>query len=131
MTHSSVAEMLLQQSARPASGAIEVTEDTQGYTVKMVVPGIAPEEIELTLVGRTLQVKADATAEAQPADVRKHVREYAVSRVARRIEFPLPVDADAVTAHGANGILTIRVPKSAAAQPKKISISTAPQIAAE
>ncbi len=131
MTHYSVAEMLLQQSARPASGAIEVTEDTQGYTVKMVVPGIAPEDIELTVVGRTLQVKADATPEAPSADVRKHVREYAVSRVARRIEFPLPVDADAVTAHGANGILTVRVPKSAAAQPKKISISTAPQIVAE
>ncbi|MFM2309979.1 MAG: hypothetical protein RLY87_2101 [Chloroflexota bacterium] len=130
MSHYSVAELLMQQTARPASGAIEVTEDTQGYTVKMVVPGIAPEQIELTLVGRTLQVKAEAAPEEPVAEQRKHVREYAVSRVARRIEFPLPVEADAVTAHGANGIITIRVPKSAAAQPKKISVSTAPQIQA-
>ncbi len=128
MTHSSVADLLFQQSVRPASGAIEVTEDSQGYTVKMVVPGIAPEHIELTLVGRTLQVKADATPEDTTPDLRKHVREYAVSRIARRIEFPLPVEADAVTAHGANGILTIRVPKSAAAQPKKISVTATPQI---
>ncbi|MFM2032884.1 MAG: hypothetical protein RLZZ297_1649 [Chloroflexota bacterium] len=128
MTPYTIAELLTQQTARPAAGAIEVTEDTQGYTVKMVVPGIAPEDIELTLVGRTLQVKAEATAEEQTGDIRKHVREYAVSRVARRIEFPLPVDADAVTAHGANGIITIRVPKSAAAQPKKISVSPTPLI---
>lgn len=128
MSPYTVAELLLQQSARPASGAIEVTEDTQGYTVKMVIPGIAPEDIELTVVGRTLQVKAEAAAEAPSTDTRKHVREYAVSRVARRIEFPLPVEADAVTAHGAHGILTIRVPKSAAAQPKKIAVTSTPLI---
>lgn len=125
-----VADMLMQNTVRPVTtGAIEVNEDTQGYTVKMVVPGIAPGQIEVTLTGRTLTIKAEAAGEEQKGDERRHVREFAVSRVARRIEFPLPVDADGVSAHGEHGILTVRVPKSATAQPKRIVVNEVHQIA--
>jgi HSP20 family protein len=95
----------------------------------MVVPGIAPEQIEVTLTGRTLTIKAEATGAEQKQDERRHVREFAMSRVARRIEFPLPVDTDGVSAHGEHGILTVRVPKSAAAQPKRIAVNGVHQIA--
>lgn len=125
-----VADMLMQNAVRPVTtGAIDVNEDAQGYTVKMVVPGIAPEQIEVTLIGRTLTIKAEAVGEEQKQDERRHVREFAVSRVARRIEFPLPVDADGVSANGEHGILTIRVPKSATAQPKRIAVNGVQQIA--
>jgi HSP20 family protein len=125
-----VADMLMQNAVRPVTtGAIEVNEDPQGYTVKMVVPGIAPEQIEVTLTGRTLTIKAEAAGAEQKQDERRHVREFAVNRVARRIEFPLPVDADGVSAHGEHGILTVRVPKSAAAQPKRIAVNGMHQIA--
>ena len=125
-----VADMVMQNAVRPVTtGAIEVNEDAQGYTVKMVVPGIAPEQIEVTLTGRTLTIKAEATGDAHKSDERRHVREFAVSRVARRIEFPLPVDADGVSAHGEHGILTVRVPKSATAQPKRIAVNGVHQIA--
>lgn len=125
-----VADMVMQNAVRPVTtGAIEVNEDAQGYTVKMVVPGIAPEQIEVTLTGRTLTIKAEAAGEEHKSDERRHVREFAVSRVARRIEFPLPVDADGVSAHGAHGILTVRVPKSATAQPKRIAVNGVQQIA--
>jgi len=121
---------MVHNAVRPVTtGAIEVSEDAQGYTVKMVVPGIAPEQIEVTLTGRTLTMKAEAAGEEQKSDERRHVREFAVSRVARRIEFPLPVDADGVSAHGAHGILTVRVPKSAVAQPKRIAVNGVHQIA--
>ncbi|MFZ9858333.1 MAG: Hsp20/alpha crystallin family protein [Roseiflexaceae bacterium] len=124
-----VADMLMQNAVRPVTtGAIEVNEDSQGYTVKMVVPGIAPEHIEVTLTGRTLTIKAEAINEEQKQDERRHVREFAVSRVARRIEFPLPVDPDGVNAHGEHGILTVRVPKSAVAQPKRIAVNGVHQI---
>lgn len=125
-----VADMLMQNTIRPVTtGAIEVNEDAQGYTVKMVVPGIAPEQIEVTLTGRTLVIKAEASAEEQKNDERRHVREFAVGRVARKIEFPLPVDADGVSAHGEHGILTVNVPKSATAQPKRIAVNGVHQIA--
>ena len=125
-----VADMLMQNAVRPVTtGAIEVNEDAQGYTVKMVVPGIAPEQIEVTLTGRTLTIKAEATGDEHKSDERRHVREFAVSRVGRRIEFPLPVDADGVSAHGEHGILTVRVPKSAAAQPKRIAVNGVHQLA--
>lgn len=129
MTIYTVADMLMQNAIRPAStGAIEISEDTQGYTVKLVAPGIAPEQFEITLTGRTLLIKGEATSQEHKQDERRHVREFAVSAVARRIEFPLPVDGDGISAQSANGILTVRVPKSPSAQPKRIAVNTTPQI---
>jgi HSP20 family protein len=124
MTIYTMADMLMHNAIRPAStGAIEVSEDAQGYTVKLVAPGIAPEQFELTLVGRTLTVKGEATAAEHKHDERRHLREFAVTAVARRIEFPLAVEGDQISATSANGILTVRVPKSANAQPKRIAVN--------
>ena len=111
------------QRTSPSTGAIDVREDSEGYTVQMVVPGIAPEQIEVTVVGRTLTIKAEQADAAEQPESRQHLREFVVGRVARRIEFPLAVDGDAVVAQSAHGILTVRVPKSAAAQPKRIAVT--------
>jgi hypothetical protein len=46
MTIYTMADMLMHNATRPAStGAIEVSEDAQGYTVKLVAPGIAPNSL--------------------------------------------------------------------------------------
>ena len=124
MTIYTMADMLKHNATRPAStGAIEVSEDAQGSTGKLVAPGIAPEQFELTLVGRTLTIKGEATAAEHNHDERRHLREFAVTAVARRIEFPLSVEGDQISATSANGILTVRVPKSANAQPKRIAVN--------
>jgi len=112
------------QRTSPSAGAIDVREDGEGYTVHMVVPGIAPEQIEVTVVGRTLTIQAEQADAAEQTESRQHLREFVVGRVARRIEFPLAVDGDGVVAQSAHGILTVRVPKSAAAQPKRIAVTT-------
>lgn len=119
-------EMMKQTTARAVAhqGAMDVSEDAEGYTVKMIVPGIAPEHIEITVTGRTLEIKAEAPERSTEGEIRQHMREFVIGRVARRIEFPLPVDADGVTAQGVHGVLIVRVPKSAAAQPKRISVTT-------
>ena len=121
-------EMMKQTAFRAMAhqGAMDVVEDAEGYTVNMIVPGIAPEQIEMTLTGRTLTIKADAPDRYTDPEVRQHMREFVIGRVARRIEFPLPVDGDAISAQSAHGVLTVRVPKSAAAQPKRISVTTPP-----
>lgn len=106
-------------------GAMDASEDAEGYTITMIVPGIAPDQIDITVTGRTLTITAEAPERQAESEVRQHMREFVIGRVARRIEFPLPVDADGVTAHGVHGVLTVRVPKSAAAQPKRINV-TAP-----
>jgi HSP20 family protein len=125
------ADMMMQTINRSTTqvGALDVSEDAQGYTVKMIVPGIAPEQIDITVTGRTLTIKAEAPEQGDYSAARPHVRALVAGRVARRIEFPLPVDGDAIHAHSEHGILTVRVPKSAAAQPKRILVNGAPQIA--
>ncbi len=125
------AEMMMQTINRSTTqvGALDVSEDAQGYTVKMIVPGIAPDQIEITVTGRTLTIKAEAQEQSDQSGTRQHMREFVAGRVARRIEFPLPVDADAIQAQSEHGILTVRVPKSAAAQPKRIAINGVTQIA--
>jgi HSP20 family protein len=131
MSTYTLADMMMQSINRThvQMGALEVNEDAQGYTVHMVVPGIAPEQIDITVTGRTLTIKAEAPEQGDYSAARPHVRALVAGRVARRIEFPLPVDGDAIHAHSEHGILTVRVPKSAAAQPKRILVNGAPQIA--
>lgn len=126
-----LADMMMQTMNRTGAqmGALDVREDAQGYTVQMIVPGIAPEQIEMTLVGRTLTIKAEAPDHSESNGARQHMREFVMGRVTRRIEFPLSVDGDAISAQSEHGILTVRVPKSAAAQPKRITVNGIAQIA--
>ena len=70
-----------------------------------------------------MTIKGEATAAEHKNDERRHLREFAVTAVARRIEFPLSVEGDQISATSANGILTVRVPKSLNAQPKRIAVN--------
>jgi HSP20 family protein len=70
-----------------------------------------------------LTIKGEATATEHKQDERRHLREFAVTAAAGRIEFPLSVEGDQISATSANGILTVRIPKSANAQPKRIAVN--------
>ena len=75
-----------------------------------------------------MTIKAEAPEQVEHNGTRQHMREFVMGRVTRRIEFPLPVDGDAIRAHSEHGILTVRVPKSAAAQPKRITVNAVAHI---
>jgi HSP20 family protein len=92
---------------------INAWESDQALMIEAELPGIEPGQVEVSIEGEllTLQGKADE-AEKRP-------------RFGRQLKLPFAVDVDAVKAAYANGILTLTLPKAAAAQRRLIAVHAA------
>lgn len=102
--------------------ALDVAEDDQEYLVKASLPGVAPEDIEITLNENTLTISGKMTQEEEREDKNYHLRERRFGSFARSITLPSTVDADKVEAVNENGVLTLHLPKVEAVKPKKIAV---------
>ena len=84
------------------------------------VPGLKPEDLDVTLEGDTLSIRG----ELKPAaDERKYLlRERAFGRFERVLTVNTPIDANKVEAHFENGVVQITLPKAEAVKPKQIQV---------
>jgi HSP20 family protein len=96
------------------------TPDT--FQVNAYLPGIEPENVEITFEGEELLIRG--TLPAAPEGTEFIKRELYHGAFARRISFNVPVDADKIEAHFHNGLLSLTIPKAEAVKPKQIKIQT-------
>lgn len=108
-------------TTRPAVNAWETPE---ALGIELEVPGVKQDQIEISVVGNELALKIERPELAQEG-VTYHRRERAVGTLSRVMRLPVEVDAERVSAELRNGILTVTLPKAAAARPRKIQVSTA------
>ncbi|HEY1409041.1 MAG TPA: Hsp20/alpha crystallin family protein [Promineifilum sp.] len=105
--------------------ALDVTEKGEAFTVKASLPGINPEDLNVTLEDNVLTVqgkmKEDETAEEETF----HIRERRYGSFSRSLRFPVPVNANGIVASFENGVLTLTVPKAEEVKPKRIEIKAA------
>ena len=107
---------------------IDLYETEQGYQVRVLVPGVKAEEIELTVQQNTLTMKGQyKPLFDEGKQVNWLVQEIGSGSFARTITFPKPVDADHVETSYEDGILSIPLPFSEVSRPKKISITNGHQ----
>ena len=102
---------------------LDVIETVEGFTVKASLPGVQPENFEVTLNDNVLTIKAEITSEQETEEARYHLRERRFGRFERSITLPIPVKAESITADYDAGILTVNVPKAEEVKPKKIAVS--------
>jgi len=114
----------IPQGAGAGYAPMDLAEDQQGYTVKLAVPGIKPDDLEITVVGNVLTFKVDARQEQESEDSTYHVREIHSGGFERRIELPTAVEADSASTSYEYGIVTLHLPKAATARPRRIQISS-------
>ena len=104
--------------------SMDVFETEQGYQVKVLLPGVNPEDIELSVQQNTLTIKGQFQPSVKPdQQVNWVVQEIGVGSFERSITFPKPIDADKIDTSFEQGVLSISVPVSEASRPKKISIT--------
>jgi|SRR5579884_2166466 len=105
---------------------VDVRETEQGYEVKTQLPGVKPEDIELTLRNNALTVKAQYASDEQREEQqgRWQVREIRRGSFVRTIPFDKQVDADKVTTSYENGELKVVLPVHEAEQPKRIEVKS-------
>ncbi len=113
-------------SARTASEwsiALDVAETEAAYLVKATVPGINPDDVEITLEDDVLSLKGEIQRDEEVEEAKYHVRERRYGAFSRSIRFPMAVNGDAVEATYSNGVLSLNIPKAEAVKPKRIVVN--------
>ncbi len=107
---------------RPYLPDVDIVETETELVAIVDLPGVQKERIDLRFEGGILTIKATATS--RPADdVRYASREYVVGDFERTFEVREPVDAEKLSAQFTDGVLTVSLPKRAAAQRRKIDVN--------
>jgi HSP20 family protein len=101
---------------------LDVIEEEGQYVVKASMPGVKPEEVEITLTDNVLTIKGESKAESETKESNYHVRERNYGSFMRHVTLPAAVNADQVEAVIENGVVTLHLPKSEAVKPKRIAI---------
>jgi len=99
---------------------VKVADDE--YLVEAFLPGVSPEDLDIQIESNVVTIKGELKIETNEDD-RYLLRERPAGMFQRSIELPDDVKADQVEAELKNGVLTLRLPKSELAKPRKIKIS--------
>lgn len=102
---------------------IDVYQTDDDVVIEASMPGVKPEDIEVSVTGDTLTLRGEVREEKDVETERDyHVRERRYRRFARSLTLPSTVDANKAEATMDNGILTLSIPKAEAAKPKQITV---------
>jgi HSP20 family protein len=103
--------------------ALDVIEDENNYQVKASLPGLKPEDIDITYNKGVLTIKGEVKDESQTSKGQYHLRERRFGAFSRSISLPASIKADEIDASYQDGVLTLRLPKVEEVKPKRISVS--------
>jgi HSP20 family protein len=102
--------------------ALDVAEQDDKFVVKASVPGINPEDIEVTFSDGVLTIKGETKADHEVKEENYHLRERRYGSFMRRITLPTNVDAEKIDATNENGVLTLTLPKAEEVKPRRIEV---------
>ncbi|WP_179293699.1 Hsp20/alpha crystallin family protein [Mesorhizobium sp. WSM3882] len=97
-----------------------VGNDSVALTAEL--PGIAPDEVELTVRDNTLTLKGECESRAEDEKSVWHRRERPLGSFSRTVQLPFRVDPEQVEARFGNGVLEVELHRPEADRPKKIEI---------
>jgi HSP20 family protein len=102
---------------------VDVYEDAQKVVLKLEVPGIKQEDLDIRLENQTLTIKGERKFEAEEKEENFHRIERRFGSFSRSFSIPQTVDTDSVTASYEAGVLTVALGKKAEAKPKQVKIA--------
>ena len=106
------------------SPALDVEESEDGFTLHVEIPGVAADEVEVSLEENVLTIAGERRFyDGKDADTFRRL-ERQVGRFHRAVRLPDRVDGDRVEATYRDGLLTIAVPKAEDAKPRRIQVTS-------
>jgi HSP20 family protein len=106
---------------RATSPLLDVIETPEGFRLEIEVPGAGKDDVELKVEKGILTVRARVPVR-EAEERRYHVREHGPRDLCRRVHVGDAIDAEHIAAEVRNGLLTVSLPKVAAAQPRRIEV---------
>lgn len=100
----------------------DLTETKDSIVVKAELPGMEPEDIDVTVSGDILTIKGEKEKKEEKKDEKQHYTERYHGYFERSFRLPAEIQPDKVDAAFVKGILTITLPKTAEAKKKEIKV---------
>ena len=104
---------------------VNISEDTEHIYVQAELPGVNPEDLEITLKEQNLVLRGERKIPAEEKNVNYHRRERESGFFRRVLRVPAQVDPDKVEASCKDGVLTITLAKPEEVKPRQISVKGA------
>jgi HSP20 family protein len=102
--------------------AVDVVENKDDFIVKASVPGINPDDLDVSYVDDTLTIRGEVKSDNEIKENQYHLRERRYGTFTRSISLPTKIRGDAIEASYQNGVLSLRLPKAEEVKPKRIAI---------
>jgi len=107
------------------SPAVDITEDEAAFQLSAELPGMTEKDIEVSLSGDALTIKGEKHQEREEKDQNHYLTERSYGEFRRAFILPESVNREKVAAEFTNGVLTVTLPKTLQAAPKKIEVKAA------
>lgn len=102
--------------------AVDMYETDDKIVVKASLPGVKPEEVDISVTGNTLTIKGETKAEEEVKEENYLRRERRYGAFSRSLSLPTQVEVEKAEAVFENGVLTLTLPKAEAVRPKTIKV---------
>jgi HSP20 family protein len=110
----------------PTEGAalpLDVTSTADALVVEAALPGIRPEDVEITVEDGTLTIRAEHKSEREQTEGETLISEIRRGSVSRAVTLPSGLEADKASATFENGVLRLTFPRAEEVKPRQIRIS--------
>jgi HSP20 family protein len=129
----------LLSNIRPESIPIDAIERDDEFEVRAALPGVRPEDVEVTVQGERVTIRAEARAAEESSTDNFLMREHRFGVMQRSISLPVPVSSENAEARIENGVLSLRLPKTQGVAARRINVASSsvpstsptPQVVAE
>ncbi|MEX8493266.1 Hsp20/alpha crystallin family protein [Sphaerotilus sp.] len=120
-THATASNATTNRQEATLLPPVDVVEDISGITLYADLPGVSREQLHLRVEGDRLDIEADM-ALPTPTGLQASHAEVTLARWHRSFGLSKELDAGQISADLHQGVLRVRIPKAAHAQPRKITV---------
>ncbi len=101
---------------------MDIMEKEGSLVIQTAMPGINPDEIDISIEGDVLSIKGEHRQEEELKEAKIYRREVVRGEMTRSVRLPENLDLEKVEADFNNGMVTITIPRSVEEKPKAIKV---------
>jgi HSP20 family protein len=109
------------------SPALDVHQTADEIVVTAALPGLKPEDVDITITGQTLSIRGEFKSDEEISRDQYLYRERRHGSFHRQLQLPVRVQGDAASATFENGVLTLRIPQAEDVKPRQIQVKAGPK----
>jgi len=102
---------------------MDIHADDESYVITAVTPGLKAEDLKIEILGDVVTLRGEIRRDEPERETDYLLRELSYGAFERTLQLPETVDAEKAEASLADGVLTVRLPKTEDARPKQIKVN--------